>query len=200
MQGPNPPSEPPSPPGVPPLMKHGRRYAAVSLGLTVLLALLTPLPSPTEGNDAPARPRLVVLVFFDQLRGDYLGRWDELFGDEGFRRLEKEGAWFQNCRYPYAETWTAVGHSSVATGALPSKHGVIANEWYDRASGTSVGCVASDRYEVVPPRVGDATQDAKKKPRGVAPDRLLSPTLGDALKAATGGKGRVVSLSLKDRS
>jgi hypothetical protein len=39
-----------------------------------------------------------------------------------------------------------------------------------------------------------------KKPRGGSPERLLAPTLGDVLKQTTGGKGRVVSLSCKDRS
>src|SRR5262249_26247976 len=34
----------------------------------------------------------------------------------------------------------------------------------------------------------------------VSPERLLAPTLGDALKEATAGKGRVVAVSLKDRS
>src|SRR5262249_3148283 len=47
-------------------------------------------------------------------------------------------------------------------------------------------------------------KDEKKEPkwnRGQgSPDRLLSPTIADALKEATGGKGRVVSLSFKDRS
>src|SRR5882724_8123219 len=59
-------------------------------------------------------PTLVVLVVFDQLRGDYPKRWEELYGDGGFKRLMKEGAWFTDCHYPYAYTLTAPGHASLA--------------------------------------------------------------------------------------
>src|SRR5262245_53941277 len=97
----------------------------------------------TSGNNLFAdsakapRPKLAVLIFFDQLRGDYLTRWDKLFADGGFHRLEKEGTWFQNCHYPYALTVTAAGHASVATGCAPDQHGVVGNDWYERAEGRS---------------------------------------------------------------
>jgi hypothetical protein len=176
-------------------MLPGRFPFAHFLGLALLMGLLAPiLLLRTEALPAPT-PRLAVLVYFDQLRGDYLTRWDTLFGDGGFHRLEKDGAWFPNCHYPYSDTVTAVGHASVATGCSPQTHGIIANDWYDRAAGSSVYCVSSERYERVPPR-----RRIDKKLLGVSPERLLAPTLADALKEATGGEGRVVSLSLKDRS
>src|SRR5262245_19073760 len=93
------------------------------LGLPVLLSLL--LPCSADQTREPERPRLAVLVVFDQMRGDYLSRWESLFGEGGFRRLQQEGAWFQNCHYPYATTVTAAGHASLGTGAFPSKHGII---------------------------------------------------------------------------
>src|SRR5581483_2466780 len=97
---------------------------------------------PCLGPVAPAAPasevHLAVLVIFDQLRGDYLSRWDELFGKDGFHRLEREGAWFQNCHYSYSNTLTGAGHASLATGTWPAKHGIIGNEWYDRAEGDVV--------------------------------------------------------------
>src|SRR5438876_1177097 len=106
--------------------------AVIVLGLIVPLALFALCSRPDTA--APAGPpRLAVLVYFDQLRGDYPARWDELFGEGGFHRLEKDGAWFQNCHYPYANTITGAGHASVATGCSPQTHGIIANEWYDRA-------------------------------------------------------------------
>ena len=94
---------------------------AVLIGLGGLLATYTPPgPASPPGAAGPERPRLVVLVIFDQLRGDYLERWQALFGDAGFRRLQEEGAWFQNCYYPYANTVTAAGHASVLTGCSPA--------------------------------------------------------------------------------
>ncbi len=164
------------------------------LALTVLACIaLLPAPGPA-GEKAPARPRLAVLVVFDQMRGDYLKRWRPLFGKGGFARLTSEGAWFQECHYPYAGTWTAAGHATLATGCSPNRHGIIANDWYDPRAGKEVSCVRADRYTLVPPAPGE------KKEKGAAPHLLLAPTFADALKAATAGKGRVVALSLKDRS
>ncbi len=186
------------------------RRPAGLLALALLPCLLALLPA---GAAEPRRPRLAVLVYFDQFRGDYLSRWEDLYGPDGFRRLTKDGAWFQNCHYPYANTVTAAGHTSVATGCSPETHGIIANDWYDRDAKADVYCVGSDRYERVPPRPakaaaeekddkGDKEETAirKKKYKGVSPERVLAPTLGDALKEATGGKGRVVALSFKDRA
>ena len=154
------------------------------------------------GSDRP--PRLAVLVVFDQLRGDYLSRWEKLFGGRGFRLLQQEGAWFTNCHYPYADTLTAPGHASIATGCSPDQHGIIENDWYDRAAGKQVYCVAAGRFERVPAVVRTEPQSESEKNKAdnasVCPERLLAPTLGDALKEATGGKGRVVAFSLKDRS
>jgi hypothetical protein len=154
-------------------------------------------PAPYDG------PRLAVLLIFDQLRGDYLTRWQPLFAASGFRRLQTEGATFPDCNYPFADTVTAAGHASIVAGCSPAEHGIIGNEWYDRTSGELAGCVAAGRYQRLPPVPGE-TRPAPDEPRkvkpGISPSRLLAPTLADALKEATGGKGRIVSLSLKDRS
>lgn len=181
------------------------RFRLLGLFLSVIVV------APLFASDPPAareRPRLAVLVYVDQLRGDYLTRWEGLF-EAGLQRLTTDGAWFQNCHYPYATTVTGAGHASVATGTSPDRHGIIANEWYDRAAGVEVYCATTSRYTRVPPAVKvavDETEKAEtkslvKKERGAgSPDRLLVPTIGDALKEGTGGKGKVVALSFKDRA
>ncbi|HKB05258.1 MAG TPA: alkaline phosphatase family protein [Gemmataceae bacterium] len=195
-----------------------------------LALLLTLVAAPTFAAE-PERPRLVVLVVFDQMRGDYLEKWKPLFGSEGFVRMQTEGAWFTNCHYQYAYTVTGPGHASMLTGCGPDVHGIIGNTWYDRASGAVVNCSESDRYGRVPPLPKDLPKDevkeevkakeatekkdpdaeeekkddpekkapAPKKANGT-PDRLLAPTFADALKSATGGKGKAIGLSFKDRS
>jgi predicted AlkP superfamily pyrophosphatase or phosphodiesterase len=165
-------------------------------GLALMLASLVLIPTAPHASPRrpPLKPRLAVLVVFDQMRGDYLSRWEPLFEKGGFRRLLSEGAWFQDCHYPYAGTWTAAGHATMSTGCLPDTHGIIANEWYDRKAGKEVSCVETDRYTMVPPAADP------KKNKGASPHFLLAPTLADVLKEATGGKARVVALSLKDRS
>jgi predicted AlkP superfamily pyrophosphatase or phosphodiesterase len=178
-----------------------RRLGAV-LGLLSLTILLPLLPEPTNvaaAEDAP-KAKLAVLVVFDQLRGDYLTRWDEQLTEGGFHRLETDGAWFQNCNYPYANTVTGAGHSSLSTGCSPERHGIVHNDWFDREAGEFVYCATSPRYQQVPPAKKSADPEDKKSAGSGSPERLLAPTLGDALKAATDGKAKVVALSLKDRA
>src|SRR5262249_15887378 len=108
-----------------------------------------PLPA-ADPAGPPQSPRLVVLVVFDQMRAHSLTRWQDLFSRGGFRRLQEGGAWFQNCHYPYAFTVTGAGHASLVTGCSPHVHGIIGNEWYDRAAGKPVYCAAEERYQRVP--------------------------------------------------
>jgi len=173
------------------------RLRSICLAASSVLAGLSTALSSAAASDVPSsRPRLVVLVVFDQLRGDYLVRWEPYFGEGGFRRLQKEGAWYQNCHYPYAATLTGAGHASLLTGCNPAKHGIVANEWHDRATGTSINCVSSIRYERVPALPTGASRGGGK----VSPELLKSESFGDVLKEATAGQARIVSLSFKDRS
>lgn len=168
-------------------------------------------PRPTPPVVAANRPvRLAVVVVFDQMRGDYVDRWRPLFGPNGFRRIQTDGAWFANCHYPYASTSTGPGHSAILSGATLDKTGIINNEWYDRKAAAQVYCAGSDRYDFVPPpKVFPAAAPASKapkpdetarKPKSVGnPDRMLAETVADVLKRER-PKSKVFGLSLKDRS
>jgi hypothetical protein len=186
------------------------RSAAALAPLVALIAAVTgvalfALSRPVE---PPRKVKLAVLVVFDQLRGDYLEQWQPLFRDDGFARLQRDGAWFANCHYPYAVTTTGPGHASMLTGAAPDKHGIINNNW--REGDASVYCAGHTRYQLVPPPPSfppDPSEkkaekkDAKPKPGAVGtPERLLSETVADVLKESTGGRAKVFGLSLKDRS
>src|SRR2546423_7692481 len=114
---------------------------AVSL-LPLVAAKAPPLRvAVPKAAKAPARPKLVVLLVVDQMRGDYVdkfrGQWTG-----GLKRLVEEGAWFRNAAYPYAATETCVGHSTISTGAFPATHGMVANAWWDRESQKVVTCTA----------------------------------------------------------
>lgn len=183
-----------------------RRFFAVGSLIVLFLAGFRGwlVQAPAAEQAANSRPRLAVLLIFDQLRGDYLSRWEKLFGERGFRRLQHEGTWFTNCHYPYSGTFTAPGHASIATGCCPAEHGIIDNSWYDRTVRKEVNCVLTGRYERVPPLLksepGPQAEQKNAEKSSVSPERLLAPALGDALKEGTSGTGRVVSVSLKDRS
>ena len=176
-----------------------RKPLAVILVATIALAGLREQPS-RAGGKKPAKPKLAVIVVIDQLRGDYLEKWHDLFIDGGFKRILSEGAWFTNCHYPFSDTLTAAGHASMVTGASPNKHGIIANEWYDRLSGEVITAVQSDRYEPVPPPVPDKNAKEQKRISGGSPLRRREESIGDVLFRASGGKSKIGSLSIKDRA
>jgi hypothetical protein len=159
-------------------------------------------PPPLYARDGPPpTPRMAVLVVFDQMRGDYLLRWQKLFaGDGGFGRLLEEGAWFRNAHLPYAGTFTAAGHASLVTGCDPAQHGIIGNDWFDRLAGKRLPAVAYGNYRPIVPAVQEtANLFSEEETLGISPERLLAQTVSDVLKATTRGQGRVVSLALKDR-
>ena len=169
-------------------------------------------PDPNAPPDTPGAPgsdpkaatdagKLVVLVVFDQMRGDYLSRWADLYGPDGFERMKKDGVWFSECYIPYACTSTGPGHASLATGAPPKDHGIVENVWYDRKTGLPMYCCQPNRpYDLVPPVPKELGLPSRGSAVGYSPERLLAPTVADALSAATKGQGRTVSLSLKDRT
>ena len=136
-----------------------------------------------------ARPKLVVVIVIDQFRGDYLERYRDRFGDGGFRVFLDRGAYFSDCNYDYANTRTAPGHATLFTGSYTSGHGIVANEWWDPRKKKRVTSVEDDTQKLV----GHTGV-------GASPHNLLSDTLGDELKLATGGKARVFAISLKDRA
>jgi len=138
-----------------------------------------------------ARPKLIVVIVIDQFRGDYLERYREQFGDGGFRLFLDHGAYFTDCNYDYADTRTAPGHSTLFTGSYASGHGILANEWWDPQKKKLVTSVEDDTTKLV---------GVVSAAPGASPRNLMSDTLGDELKLATGGKARVFAISLKDRA
>src|SRR5215470_20013227 len=80
---------------------------------------------------SPSRPKLVVLLVVDQMRGDYIDKFEGQWTG-GLKRLVREGAWFRQAAYPYAATETCVGHATISTGSFPAGHGMVANAWWDR--------------------------------------------------------------------
>jgi hypothetical protein len=178
------------------------RRAALAAFLTLLaglgsLAASKPRPVTSADPDAKPRVKLVVLVVFDQMRGDYLEKWKPLFGRGGFARLQADGAWFKNCHYPYATTTTGPGHASLLSGTCPDRHGIVNNEWYE--NGRTAYCAGDDRYQLVPAPMVKPKPSAKAKPVG-NPDRMLAETVADVLKRDHGANAKVFGLSLKDRS
>lgn len=158
---------------------------------SVALVLLGSIPG-AFASAYNAHPKLVVVIVIDQFRGDYLERYRDQFGEGGFRVFLDHGAYFTDCNYDYANTRTAPGHATLFTGSYTSGHGIVANEWWDPQKKKRVTSVEDDSVKLV--------GAVDKTGPGASPHNLLSDTLGDELKLATGGKARVFAVSLKDRA
>ena len=180
--------------------------ALVSLCLVLLSAALSPA---AWSQVYVGRPKLIVILVIDQFRGDYLNRDQAQFKGRGFNLFMKEGAWFTDCYYDYANTKTAPGHATIGTGAYTDGHGIDSNEWWDtaRSFDTQVSSVQDERYKLVdlphnsiPANQPGAPPTAANFVVGSSPLNLRATTFGDELRLATQGKARVFGVSLKDRA
>ncbi|MBW6481509.1 MAG: alkaline phosphatase family protein [Vicingaceae bacterium] len=135
------------------------------------------------------QPKLVVGIVVDQMRYDYLIRFWDKFGDDGFKKLVNNGFNCEQTHFNYMPTYTAPGHASIYTGTTPANHGIIANTWYDKTNKTKTYCTSDDNYE----SVGTTTIMGK-----MSPNKLLVTTIADELKSAN-KQAKVIGISIKDR-
>lgn len=136
------------------------------------------------------KPKLVVGIVVDQMRQEYLYRFEKKFGPGGFKRLTGDGFMLKNAHYNYVPTYTGPGHASVYTGTTPAIHGIIGNDWYDKNAHKFVNCVEDEKQKPVGSEKGNGD---------VSPWRMISSTVTDELKLATQMRAKVIGLSLKDR-
>ena len=160
--------------------------AKLAVLLAVLLAALA-----CFGSAYQASPKLVVILIIDQFRGDYLERYHSEFGPNGFRLFTDRGAYFPACYYQYANTRTAPGHATIATGAYSPAHGIFSNDWWDPAQKRMVSSVEDSATKLI---------GAEVEGVGASPHNLLAGTLGDELRLATQGQSRVYGIALKERA
>ena len=142
-------------------------------------------------SQAQQRPKLVVGIVVDQMKMEYLYRFSDDYTSNGFKRLMKDGYTFHNMHYNYMPTYTAPGHASIYTGATPSTHGIVGNEWFNKATGKDVYCTDDADVKIL--------GDGSAKEGAMSPKNLLSTTITDELRMATNFKGKVIGMSIKDR-
>lgn len=137
------------------------------------------------------RPKLVVGIVVDQMRWDYLYYYYDQYGEDGLKRLLKDGFSCENTMINYVPTVTAIGHSTTYTGSVPALTGIAGNNFYlngknvTSVTDTTVYAVGSDK----------ASRYGKCSPRN-----MLANTIGDQLKIATDFKSKVIGVALKDRA
>lgn len=136
------------------------------------------------------KPKLVIGLVIDQMRWDYLYRFSDLYGIEGFKRLLNEGFSYENTMVPYTPTYTAPGHTCIYTGSVPAIHGIIGNFWYDKRTGKNVYCTDDSTVSTV----GNEGKAGKMSPKN-----MWTTTITDELRLSNNFKSRVFGIAIKDR-
>lgn len=139
---------------------------------------------------AQERPKLVVGIVVDQMRWDYLYKYQENYTENGFKRLTQNGFSCERTYIPYIPTYTAPGHATIFTGSIPAIHGIVANDWKDKVLDKNVYCTEDSQVDPV----GSVSESGKMSPRN-----MLSTTIGDELKLTSNGRSKVFGVAMKDR-
>lgn len=160
--------------------------------LILLSSLFLCLSSGFAQNNKLDRPKLVVGIVIDQMRWDYLYRYYDRYSDKGFRRLLNEGFSFENCMVNYIPSYTAIGHSTIYTGSVPTLHSITGNDFIDQSTGVSHYCTEDNSVNGV-----GILSDAKAGK--MSPKNLKVTTITDQLKYATNFRSKVIGVALKDR-
>ncbi len=157
---------------------------------------------PVQAKD---RPRLILQITVDQMRGDIPTRFANRLGNGGLRYLIEEGIHYDNAHHAHANTETIVGHVTLATGAHPAAHGMVGNLWFDRVDGRVAYNIEDSAYRLLTAGAGvdaeteiDPTQKAAGSD-GRSPRAILTSTFSDELASHTEGQAKIFSVSVKDR-
>ncbi len=156
-----------------------RKTAKLPVGFT-LLALL---PGNMHATGEKELPRVVVNILVDQLRYDYMQSFLPLYGNDGFKKLLREGKIYSSAEYPMLSPDRASAAATISTGTSPCNHGIIARRYLDRTTLLPTYCIADNDY----PGIG--TDDH------LSPSRLSVSTIGDELKLATKGAAKVYAIA-----
>ncbi|HEY1872451.1 MAG TPA: alkaline phosphatase PafA [Chitinophagaceae bacterium] len=160
--------------------------------LLILCFLMISAYSQSVNTALLQRPKLIVGIVVDQMRWDYLYRYYDVYGNDGFKRLINDGFSCENTMINCLPSFTAVGHSTIFTGSVPALDGIAGNDWIDQLTGKVVYCTDDSTVQ----SVGAVNAlDGNMSPRN-----LLVSTITDELRIATNFQSKVVGISLKDRA
>ena len=159
------------------------------IGVLALLCVTSACQQTSEGAPQDT-PTLAILMVVDQLRPDLLERYDHVFVG-GFRRLLDDGYRFTNATHDHSMTTTGPGHTTLATGVYPARHGIVGNEWSELADGE-----LRRMYSVQ-----DLSSPILGYPElpGRSSKNIVRPGLADWISDDDPGS-RVVAISKKDRA
>lgn len=120
---------------------------------------------------AENKTKLIVGITVSNFYPEWVTIYKNDLAEGGLKRICGQGReMMADYRYLYSQT--GVDQATIYTGLLPSEHGVIAHDWYDRLRGKRQNNVISDNCLML-------GEDGVK---GLSPEGLQALTLGCAMK------------------
>lgn len=162
-----------------------------SLIFCLLLAGKIIAQPPSTSGQSTQKPKVVIGLVVENMRPDYIHRYWDKFGPDGFKKLYNGGMVCNNVKITQHTHSYASGTATLFTGVHPSVHGIINKTWYDRFKGKELECTEDDYYFTV---------GADSEAGNASPKKLLSNTITDNLKLFSHGKARVFSAAMNRES
>ncbi len=141
--------------------------------------------SVTQAQEIMPKPRLVVNITIDQLRSDYVEALLPRYGENGFKKLYKNGVVYTDAQYTFSPIDRASAITALATGTSPSINSITGYKWQNKNTLMPVCCVDDNSFDGV-------FTNEKSSPQNIA-----TSTVNDELKLFTDGKAIVYSIAIE---
>lgn len=130
-----------------------------------------------------SRPKLVVGIMVDQLRTDYIEYLQNLFGEKGFKKLMKDGAFLRDVDFKVNALDKASGTAMIYTGGYPRHNGITSSKVYDPNAKDMV------------PALNDASMIGNFTTETFSPANLRLSTISDEISIDGAGLAAVYSIA-----
>ncbi|NOZ34752.1 MAG: alkaline phosphatase family protein [Chlorobi bacterium] len=157
--------------------------------LTITLSVFLSIHIFSQKKIPSEKPKLIITIVVEGMRYDYLYKYWDKFTEGGFKKLVKEGKYYQNAEYDYLYTKSSCGYATIVTGANPSQHGIVNDYWYKRITNTKKYCIFDKKQSAL----GSDNFDLRFSPKS-----LLTSTFSDELRLSDFKQSKVISISPKD--
>jgi hypothetical protein len=157
--------------------------------LILILYLFLARSEAGSQNTLNGIPKVVIGMVVENMRPDYIDRFWNDFGNDGFKKLYTQGICYSDFRMDAYFQNNASGTATLFTGVTPSVHGIVGKNWYDRTKGIEKNCVSDDKFISIGNNTGAG---------GVSPLQLRSYTIAEQLKLFTNGKSKVFSVAMNE--
>jgi len=115
-------------------------------GLFTSILTILSFASLQAQNSIPKNPKAVIGITVDQLRTDYLEAFYSLYREDGLKKLWSEGKVYTNVEFTFKFLSKAANYASIHTGTSPKLHGIISDQWLNKATLQPISAVEDDRY------------------------------------------------------